>query len=176
MPVTNSTSPSGGHLARAGLAIHGSAFEEDGRHDVVPAADIGQQFGQQVVAAMRLIPEMVVRIDDRQIRFQRRLGALRQPCGQGGIIADGGAAVLAFGVSDLGHSVSSLGVVSSLAAPRPPKARYASWSRASRRSDYAQATVISNRAIRRTAFSMPPREGARRPRFGPEGIAARHWH
>ena len=64
----------GGHLARAVLAVHRAAFEEHGRDDVVTAADIGQQFGQQVVAAMRRIPEMMVRIDDRQIRLQRRFG------------------------------------------------------------------------------------------------------
>ena len=77
-----------GHLARAVLAVHRAAFKEDGRDDVVPAADIGQQFGQQIAAAMRRVPEMVVRIDDRQIRLQRRFGgALRQPRLQRGIVA-----------------------------------------------------------------------------------------
>ena len=48
-----------GHLARAVLAIHRTAFEEDGRNDVVPAADVGQEFGQQVLAAVHGVPEMV---------------------------------------------------------------------------------------------------------------------
>ena len=80
------------HLARAVLAIHRAAFEEHGRDDVVAAADVGQQFGQQVAAALRRVPEMVVRIDDRQVRLQRRLARpLRQPCLQVGVVAIGQA-------------------------------------------------------------------------------------
>ena len=93
-----------GHLARAVLAIHRAAFQEDGRDDVVPAADVGQQFRQQVTAAMRRVPEMVVRIDDRQIRLQRRLGgALRQPRLQRSVFAIDATAVFAFRLSELGH-------------------------------------------------------------------------
>ena len=76
------------HLARAVLAIHRLAFEEHRGDDVVAAADVVQQFGQEVAAAMRRIPEMMVRIDDRQIRLQRRLArTLRQPCPQVGVAA-----------------------------------------------------------------------------------------
>ncbi len=92
------------HLAWAALAVHRAAFEEDGRDDVVSAADIGQQLGQQIAAALRRVPEMVVRVDDRQVRLQRRFGVLRQPCLQCGVVADGGAAEFAFGVSELGHA------------------------------------------------------------------------
>ena len=92
------------HLGRAALAVHRAAFEEDGRHDVVSAADIGQELGQQIAAALRRVPEMVVRVDDRQVRLQRRFSVLRQPCLQCGVVADGGAAEFAFGVSELGHA------------------------------------------------------------------------
>ena len=78
-----------GHLARAVLAVHRAAFQEDRRDDVVPAADVGEQFRQQVTAALRHVPEMVVRIDDRQLRLQRCLGRpLRQPRLQRGVCRD----------------------------------------------------------------------------------------
>ena len=77
------------HLGGAVLAVHRLAFEEDGGDDVVSAADIGEQFGQEVAAAMRRVPEVMVRIDDRQRRLQRRLGRpLRQPRLQVGVVAD----------------------------------------------------------------------------------------
>ena len=61
------------------------------------AADVGQQVGQEVAAAMRRVPEMVVRVDDRQVRFQRRLTrALRQPRLQVGVVAIDDAAEFAF--------------------------------------------------------------------------------
>jgi hypothetical protein len=67
-----------GHLAWAVLAIHRAAFQEDSRDDVVPAADVGQEFRQQIATPVRRVPEMVVRVDDRQIGPQRCLGrALR---------------------------------------------------------------------------------------------------
>ena len=77
------------HLGRAVLAVHRLAFEEHGGDDVVAAADVGQQLGQEVAAALRRVPEMMVRIDDRQFRLQRRLGRpLRQPRLQVGVVAD----------------------------------------------------------------------------------------
>ena len=89
-----------GHLGEAGLPVHRAAFEKDGGDDVVSALDVGQQFGQQVAPALRRIPEMVVRVDDRQFRLQRRLGrALGQPCREIGVVAIGEAAVIALGVS-----------------------------------------------------------------------------
>ena len=70
----------------------------------MPAADIGQQIGQQITAAVRHVPEMVVRIDDRQIRFQRRFARLfLQPCFQRGVVAVDAAAIFAFGLAELWH-------------------------------------------------------------------------
>ena len=92
------------HLRGAVLAVHRAAFEEDGGDDVVPAADIGQQLGQKIAAALRRIPEMMVRVDDRQIRLQRRLARpLRQPGLQVGVVAVYRAAIFALGITDLGH-------------------------------------------------------------------------
>ena len=92
------------HLARAGLAIHGTTFEEHGRDNVVAATEVGQQVGQQVTASWRAIPEMVVRIDDRQVRFQHRLLVLGEPCGERGVIPHRGADICAFCLCNLGHS------------------------------------------------------------------------
>ena len=71
------------HLVRPGGAEHRLAFEEHRRDDVVAAADILQQLGQEVAAAIavRGVPQVVVRIDDRQVGLQRRLGG---PLGQPG--------------------------------------------------------------------------------------------
>src|ERR1035437_8635702 len=86
----------GGHVAWTFLAIHGSAFEEDGGDDVVTAADVGQQVGKEILATLRRIPEMVMRIDDRQIRLQRHFPeALRERRSEGGVIANVRAAVFA---------------------------------------------------------------------------------
>ena len=92
------------HLAWAILAVHRAAFEEDGRYDVVTTADIGQELWQQIAAALRYVPEMVVRVDDWQLRLQRCFSVLRQPRLQRGVVADGGAAEFTFGVSELGHA------------------------------------------------------------------------
>src|ERR1700733_10549555 len=54
------------HLARTVLAVHRLALEEDRGDDVVAAADVCQQVGQEVLAAVRCVPEMMVWIDDRQ--------------------------------------------------------------------------------------------------------------
>lgn len=85
-----------GHLGRAILAVHRPAFEKDRGNDVVAAADVGQQFGQQVAPALRCVPEMMVRIDDRQIRLDRRFAwPLCQPRVQRGILAVGEPAIFA---------------------------------------------------------------------------------
>jgi hypothetical protein len=68
------------HLGGPMLAIHGLAFEEHGGDDVMPAPNIGQQVRQNVATAMRRVPEVMMRINDRQIRLQHRFGwPLRQP-------------------------------------------------------------------------------------------------
>src|SRR5262245_38950293 len=60
------------HLGGTVLAIHRAAFEKHRRDDVVATTDIGQELWQQVAPALRRIPEMMVRIDDRQRRFECR--------------------------------------------------------------------------------------------------------
>ena len=56
MPLTNSTSPTGAISARAVLAVHRAAFEKDRRDDVVAAADVGEQFRQQITARAAAYP------------------------------------------------------------------------------------------------------------------------
>ena len=65
---------------RAGRAVHRVALQEHGRDHVVPAAQVREQFVQQVTM-IRTLPQVMMGIDDRQFRvedrFRRRLG---QPC------------------------------------------------------------------------------------------------
>ncbi len=92
------------HLGGAGLPIHRAAFEKDGGDDVVSALDVGQQFGQQIAPALRRVPEMMMRVDDRQIRLQCRFARpLRQPCLQLGIVTVGEPAIFALRIS--GHVI-----------------------------------------------------------------------
>ena len=60
-------------------AIHRQPFEIDRGRDVVAAAGIGQQIGQQVAAGILAIDQMMVRIDDRQIGVEDLLLASREP-------------------------------------------------------------------------------------------------
>ena len=80
MPATNSVSPTGRSLLRAARAVHRVALQEHGGDDVMAAAQVGEQFVQQV-AMIRTLPKVMMSIDDRQVRvenrFRRRLG---QPC------------------------------------------------------------------------------------------------
>ena len=64
-------------------SVHGAALQENGGDDVVAAVDVGQQVVEHVYP-VRAIPEMVVRIDDRQVGLQDRLFAAREP-----VVADG---------------------------------------------------------------------------------------
>ena len=66
-------------LGRAVLAIHRMAVDEHRGHDVVAGLGVGQQIVEHVVVAGAL-PEMMVRIDDRQRGFQRFLRHLGDPC------------------------------------------------------------------------------------------------
>ena len=50
-------------LRRAVGAVAGRALDEDGALDVVAAAGVGQQLGEQV-AVRREVPEVMVRVDD----------------------------------------------------------------------------------------------------------------
>jgi hypothetical protein len=71
----------GFHLRRPVRAIHRAALDEDRREDVVAGADhvIGKLV-DQVAAALRVVPRVMVRIDDREIRLQRGLLPLPRPC------------------------------------------------------------------------------------------------
>src|SRR6202040_583403 len=58
--------------------VHLPAFLKAGRNDVVPAADIFEQILEQV-SVTGPVPQMMVRIDNRQIRLEDLLTALVQP-------------------------------------------------------------------------------------------------
>src|SRR6516165_1468572 len=66
------------HLLRAAGPIARTALDEHGRDDVVTRVDVGQEFVEQIAAA-RVIPEMMVRVDDRQIGFEYLFGQLAEP-------------------------------------------------------------------------------------------------
>ena len=59
-------------LRRAVLAVHRMAFEKHGRDDVVAGVRVGQQLVEQIAVAAAQ-PQMMVRIDDRQLRLDDRL-------------------------------------------------------------------------------------------------------
>jgi hypothetical protein len=56
-------------LLGAARAIAGAALDKDGRDNVVAGIDVGQELVEQIAAA-GVVPEMVVRVDDRQFRFE----------------------------------------------------------------------------------------------------------
>src|SRR5262249_61807185 len=60
------------HRGRTVRLVHRAAFEKDRRDDVVAPAKVIEQFGKQVAAALRRVPKMMVWVDDRQLRFERR--------------------------------------------------------------------------------------------------------
>jgi hypothetical protein len=53
-------------------------LHEHRRTDCVATVDVGQELAEQVAVA-RQVPEVVVRVDDRQIRLQRLLGVQGKP-------------------------------------------------------------------------------------------------
>jgi hypothetical protein len=57
-------------------------LDEHGLDDVVARIDVGQEFVEQIAAA-RMVPEMMVRVDDRQIRLEDLLRPLAEPSGIG---------------------------------------------------------------------------------------------
>ena len=65
-------------LLRPVGAVHLAAFLEAGRDDVVAAADVFEQVLEQVAVAGP-VPQMMVRIDDRQIGLEDLLAALVEP-------------------------------------------------------------------------------------------------
>jgi hypothetical protein len=76
------------HRLRPAGSIERAALDEDGALDVVAAGQVAQQLWQQV-AALRKVPEVMVRIADRELRLEDRFGhgvILIPPCpsGEGG--------------------------------------------------------------------------------------------
>ena len=73
----------GPHLLRPVLAILAAHLDEHRGADVVPAANVGGQLGQEVSLVRGRFgagnPEMVVRVADRQVRLQGLFDGLRQP-------------------------------------------------------------------------------------------------
>ena len=78
-PVDELGLPDWLHFDRAIGAIHRAALDEDSSGDVVPAAGVGEQFAYEKPVFVA-IPQMVVRIDNRQSRLDDFLLPLREPC------------------------------------------------------------------------------------------------
>jgi hypothetical protein len=70
------------HFLRPARAIARAALDEHGRDDIVARIAVRQQFVEQIAAA-RVIPQMMVRIDDRQIGLEDFLPQLAEPFGVG---------------------------------------------------------------------------------------------
>jgi hypothetical protein len=70
------------HLLGAAGPVAGAALDKDGGDDVVAGIDVGQQFVKQIAAA-RVVPQMMVRVDDRQPGFEDFFLELAEPLGVG---------------------------------------------------------------------------------------------
>ena len=71
--------PDRSHLFRPIRAIHRMAFQKHRRDGVVAGVDVRHELVQQIALVVAM-PQVMMGIDDRQVRFQRRLGCrLRQP-------------------------------------------------------------------------------------------------
>ena len=70
--------PDGPQMRRAVGAVHRHAFDEDRRDDAVPLAEVRRQLVEQVPALAR-VPEVMMRIDDRSLRIDRRLSHEPEP-------------------------------------------------------------------------------------------------
>ena len=66
-------------LDRARGAVHRQPFEVDGRGDVVPAAGVGEQLGQQIAAGLGPVDQVMMRVDDRQLGLDDLLAAPVEP-------------------------------------------------------------------------------------------------
>ncbi len=91
---------------RSRRPMHRPALHEHGADDVVPAIGIRQQVVEHI-QPVRPLPQMVVRIDDRQFRLQDRLFAACQP-----VIPDRQIRAVGRGGAHAGVSLCSPGIVS----------------------------------------------------------------
>src|SRR5262245_16790717 len=70
--------PNGPEFYGAILPVHRVCLHKHSRHNVVAAIDVQQQFGKQVAYRWTII-QMMVRIDDRKVRFDDRFLATVKP-------------------------------------------------------------------------------------------------
>jgi hypothetical protein len=68
----------GPHFHGPGLTVHGAGLHEHGCEDIVSTADIEEQIIEQITPTWS-IPQVMVRIDDRQIGLENRLFAPVEP-------------------------------------------------------------------------------------------------
>ena len=64
------------HLHGPGRAVHRVAFEEHGGDQVVAGRRVREEVGQEVAVALA-VPQVVMRVDDRQLGLEDGLGRLR---------------------------------------------------------------------------------------------------
>jgi len=81
LPLDELGLPHGAQRLRATGPVAGAALDKDRGDHPVPARQIGEQVRQQVPVA-RPLPEVMVRIDDGQVRLEGILGHLGEPGGQ----------------------------------------------------------------------------------------------
>ena len=96
-PATNVRLAERAQFGRPVGAIHLAAFEKHRGADVVAAAQILDQVVQQIAVA-RPVPQMVVRVDDRAVGFERGFLGGGEPVLADRQMAGGGAAVSAWRV------------------------------------------------------------------------------
>ena len=72
----------GAQLGRAARAVPRVALHEDRGDDIVTGSEVGEQLVQQVTV-VRPLPQVMVGVDDRQLRLENRLGL---GAGQPGVV------------------------------------------------------------------------------------------
>src|ERR1700751_3760157 len=74
MPATNSTSPTG-RISTGPLARYIERHSSKTVATMLAGIEVSEQFRQQIGPAVK-VPQMMMRIDDRQLRFEDQLGFL----------------------------------------------------------------------------------------------------
>ena len=77
------------HFDGPGLTVHGAGLHEHGCEDIVSAADVEQQIIEQITPTWS-IPQVMVRIDDRQLGLERRFLRRGEPVLADRQVASGG--------------------------------------------------------------------------------------